>query len=260
MTSALLHMLFPYFNFAHLVGIEISFLIYKNKTFMIPLYSNDEFNSAKTTDKLPVKCIICDKTFYKLKRVIQRIKYEYLSYTSNYCSSECQGVDMYKSIKINCTNCQIEVIKQPSQLKSVKNPFCSQSCAATYNNLHKTHGTRRSKLEIWLEQKLIQLYPKLNILYCDKTAINSELDIYIPSLNIAFELNGIYHYEPIHGQNKLNQVQNNDNRKFQACLENNIELVIIDTSSLKYYKEQNCIKYLDIISKIINIKLNLANH
>lgn len=103
------------------------------------------------------------------------------------------------------------------------------------------------------------MYPSLSIEYCNKAAINGELDIYIPSLRLAFELNGIYHYEPIHGQDKLNQVQSNDHRKFQACIEHGIELVIMDTSQLKYFKEANCLKYLDIIKKIVNSKLLLAS-
>ena len=91
-------------------------------------------------------------------------------------------------------------------------------------------------------------------MFNDKQTINSELDIYIPSLKLAFELNGIYHYEPIHGQHKFNQIQNNDNRKFQACLENNIELCIIDSSGLKYNKPEKFKKYFDIIKAIINSK------
>ena len=53
-------------------------------------------------------------------------------------------------------------------------------------------------------------------------------------------------------EEKLNQIQNNDSRKFQACIEQGIELCIIDTSSLKYFKEQTAKKYLDIICDIIN--------
>jgi len=73
---------------------------------------------------------------------------------------------------------------------------------------------------------------------------------------LAFELNGIFHYEPIYGQNKLNQIQNNDNRKFQACLENNIELCIIDTSSQTYFKPKTAQKFLDIITNLINNKIS----
>ena len=78
---------------------------------------------------------------------------------------------------------------------------------------------------------------------------------YLPKLNLAFELNGIFHYEPIFGESKLDRIQNNDNRKFQACLENGIELCIIDTSSQKYFKEKSSQKYLDIITNLVDSKL-----
>ena len=136
--------------------------------------------------------------------------------------------------------------------------FCSQSCAASYNNTHKTTGTRVSKLEIYLQKNLSRIY-KFEFKFNSKEEINSELDIYIPSLKLAFELNGIFHYEPIFGQEKLAQIQNNDERKFQACLENNIELCTIDASSLKYFKEQKAKKYLDIIINIINSQIEDSN-
>ena len=106
-----------------------------------------------------------------------------------------------------------------------------------------------------MEDQLKIIYPELEILYCDKTTINSELDIYIPSLKLAFELNGIFHYEPIYGESRLNQIQNNDNRKFQACIENGIELCIIDTSQHKYVKPSTSQKYLDIIISILSDKI-----
>lgn len=142
----------------------------------------------------------------------------------------------------------------PSQIAS-EHVFCSQSCSATYHNTHKTKGIRRSKLEAWLEIQLNQLFPDLEIHYCRKDAINSELDIYFPSLKLAFELNGIFHYEPIYGQDKLSQIQNNDDRKFQACLEQGIELCILDVSKQGQFKEKTCFGYLEIICKIINLKI-----
>ena len=227
---------------------------------METLYTIEQFNEAKSTDKLPIQCTVCDKVFLKLKRVITRKKYKNSNnYIGLFCSSKCSTMHLVKKQEVQCEQCDTLFVKPLFEIKRTKHNFCSSSCACIYNNAHKTTGIRRSKLEIRLEQKLTLLYPSLEILYCDRTAIKSELDIYIPSLNLAFELNGIFHYEPIFGQGKLDQVQNNDNRKFQACLENNIELCIIDVSSLNYFKEQKCIKYLDIIANIIDTKLNLVN-
>lgn len=176
--------------------------------------------------------------------------------TKSYCSLICKirgmGGDVAKSY--TCLNCSTSVDRTPSQVRG--NTFCTLSCAAIYRNAHKTKGTRRSKLEVWLEGQLCALYPELDILYNNRNAINSELDFYIPSLKLAFELNGLFHYEPIFGESRLNQIQTNDNRKFQACIERGIELCIIDTSGQKYFKESTSKKYLDIIINLINYKLS----
>jgi len=65
-------------------------------------------------------------------------------------------------------------------------------------------------------------------------------------------LNGIFHYEPIFGINKLNQTQINDQNKFKSCIENKIDLCIIDTSFQQKFKINTSKKFLDIIANIIN--------
>ena len=169
------------------------------------------------------------------------------------CFNEYQRKDRENHIK-ECANCGKKFHKRPAEQKKTKNHFCSRSCAATYNNTHKTTGTRVSKLELFLQEELSQHY-NFDFRFNRKDAINSELDIYIPEINLAFELNGIFHYEPIYGEEKLKQTQNNDERKFQACLEKNIELCIIDTSWIKYNKIENFKKVLDIIQNIISKKV-----
>lgn len=223
---------------------------------MTPLFDIKLLDVAKSYDKFPLECEFCGKTFIKnsiqLKRALapsQLLKNINPGYS--YCSKDCRYKSRNLQQTIPCKHCNKDVTRELKDIKRVKNVFCSKSCAATYNNLHKTTGNRRSKLEIWLESQLPTLYPNLKFLFNDKQAINSELDIYIPSLKLAFELNGIYHYEPIHGNNKFEQIQNNDKRKFQACLENKIELCIIDSSNLKYNKPEKFKKYLDIINLII---------
>jgi hypothetical protein len=223
---------------------------------MKPQYTQKEFDLAKSTDRLPCQCSECNTIFYKEKRVIKRTFTKYDRNTGDFCSKRCANLAKGNSKIVMCTNCSHEFRLTNSSSKGSKsgNHFCSQSCAATYNNTHKSTGNRKSKLEKWLEIKLKILFPNIKILFNDKKTINSELDIYIPSLKLAFELNGIYHYEPIYGNEKLQQIQNNDIRKFQACLERGIELCIIDTSQQKYFKEQTSEKYLNIVINIINTR------
>ncbi len=79
-----------------------------------------------------------------------------------------------------------------------------------------------------MEKQLIIRYPNLDIKFNDVSIIGAELDIYIPSLSLAFELNGIFHYEPIYGIDNLIAVQERDKRKVQACIDNDIDLWVID--------------------------------
>jgi hypothetical protein len=156
---------------------------------------------------------------------------------------------------VQCDQCHTSFKKGLCDIKRSPHHFCSKSCAAKWNNAHKTKGTRVSKLETWLTSKLPKLYPDLEFHFNRKDAINGELDIYVPSLKLAFELNGIFHYIPVYGPEKLASMQSNDARKVQACIERGISLCVIDVSYQKYFKEQSSMKFLAIIQNIIDSKL-----
>lgn len=224
-------------------------------------YTQEEFKSATATDKLRLECYKCGKEFMKKKNQIQLVINGYVdmngkSYSgaSKFCSRACSGLSQRTRKSVQCCQCGDSFIKNPAEIKKTKNNFCSSSCSATYNNTHKTHGTRRSKLEVWLEQQITVLYPFIEFHFNRKDAINAELDIFIPSMKLAFELNGIFHYEPIYGPDKLSQIQNNDQRKHAACYEAGIEMCWIDVSSMKHFKEKGAMKYLDIIKMMIDKK------
>lgn len=227
---------------------------------MTPLYTEQEFLNAKSRQKLQLHCKNCNKTFFKTKHDIQiSINYTIIrnyKYTTDFCSNKCQRIYSEPPIFVVCEHCSKSFKKKQAEINKTKHNFCCLSCAAKYNNAHKTKGTRISKLEKWLQIQLPLKYPNLEFHFNKIDTINAELDIYIPSLSLAFELNGIFHYEPIYGQEKLDKTQNNDQRKYQACIEKNIELCIIDNSSMKNFKPIKAQKFLDIINNIINLKIS----
>lgn len=222
---------------------------------MQPLYTEKEFKEAKSRQPLRIQCLNCQCVFTKTKHHIQIAHHR--RGTNDFCSRKCrnQHYRIGHKVRLACDFCGKSFHKDISRIRTSLHHFCCQSCAAKYTNTHKTKGTRVSKLERWLQDQLPKFYPTLDFHFNRKDAINGELDIYIPSLKLAFELNGIFHYEPIYGKDKLASIQNNDNRKSQACLERGVELCIIDISSLKYFKEQKAMKFLNIVKDIINLRL-----
>lgn len=226
---------------------------------MKPLFTPPEFKGAKSRDLLPLECYVCRSVFTIQKNEIQKSLKRQAEKNPRrndlkYCSRKCSHEGKHNGKQIGCHLCGNVVYRTPRELKKTNYTFCSSSCSATYHNAHKTSGCRRSKLEKWIEKKLTEKYSSLRVDYNKTDAINAELDIYIPSLKLAFELNGIFHYEPIFGEDKLLSHKTNDERKFQACLEKHIELCIIDTSSQKRFTPCGSEKFLGIITAIIDRK------
>ena len=219
--------------------------------------SQEQFNNLKSRDLVLLECERCLKPYSLLKHHIQSFLNK--KYKIRYCSNECKNLANTKKQKYYCKQCNKELLRRPLELKKVKNFFCSHICAGKYNSKHRKSGTRRSKLEFWLEQQLTIIYPNLKFIYNDTSAIEAELDIFIPFINLAFELNGIFHYEPIFGLDKLTKTEKRDSRKMFICAKKQIELCVIDTTSLKYFKEKNAQKFLDIIVNVINKKMEFSS-
>jgi hypothetical protein len=204
-------------------------------------------------------CKICKKSCLNRQSYANHIRWNHNSkvYKKNiciYCSNEFAKC----GIKKHEVSCDLNPIKKRNCkccgeiVAGYRKMFCDRSCAATFNNTHKTHGTRRSKIEFFFEKELVKLYPGLEFVFNKKTAINSELDIYIPSLRVAFEINGIYHYRGIHGTELLKKIQNNDLLKQKTCRERKINLYTVDVSSMSTFNEKAAVLFLDKIKKIID--------
>lgn len=111
-----------------------------------------------------------------------------------------------------------------------------------------------------MERQLTDRYPSIEFLWNNRTVLDGlELDVYIPSLSIAFELNGIFHYEDVFGSDRLEHTQNKDRTKYQRCIEKKISLCVIDTTSMKYFKEAKATEFLDVVVGIIDERLAEAN-
>lgn len=190
----------------------------------------------------------CEQCGFIFKNRIKQRK----GIVQKFCSTKCMGEYNNTSVLVSCVLCEKEFKKTKNQAKKHPNHFCSRSCAATYNNKHKTKGTRVSKLELWLQSKLQEQYPSLDFHFNQKNTINSELDIYIPSLKLAFEVNGVFHYKPVFGEAKFHKIQKNDLDKQIKSKEKNINLHIINISSQKRFKETTSFVFLNTISSIIN--------
>jgi len=221
---------------------------------MIPLFTQEEFESSRSRQKLPLQCKRCGKTFFRPKNEIQTARLETRKESMDYCNQSCQAKKQFEGhqLTVSCDYCKSSFKRKVSQIRKHKHHFCSHPCAAKFHNTHKQTGTRRSKLEVWLAEKLIVLHPDLEFHFNRTDAIDAELDIFIPSLKLAFELNGVFHYEPVFGQGKLDRIQSNDERKFAACTEKGVGLCILDVSKVKYFKERTSRPFLDIIERIIS--------
>lgn len=220
---------------------------------MILNCTKKEFEKLRYTDKAPLICTYkkCSKEFFVTKKQIKKTITKKGQYVG-YCSKDCQHLDEGKLHELRCTNCGKNFVKSNNQKKRTKNDFCSSSCAATYNNKNKKHGSKRSKLEKLIEKSLKEHYPELIILANSKKIIGSELDFYIPHFDLAIEINGIFHYKPIYGEEKLKQIQKNDLEKQRKCKELGIKLYIINCSEHSYINKKTSWKYIQEVFNIID--------
>ena len=161
-------------------------------------------------------------------------KHNFIINNPNYEKTECPKCGRLigkPNFNLHVTSCRGDVncLTCGSKIVGTVKKFCNSSCSASYNNTHKTYGTRRSKFEVYCEEEIIKDFPNLTIDFNKKDTISSELDIYIPSLKLAFEINGITHYKPIYGVENLNRIQTRDKLKEEKCKELGITFIVIET-------------------------------
>lgn len=213
-------------------------------------YTIEQLELLKPKELVVLQCHYCHTPFHRTVTEVKRALNGSRSVRAKFCDRDCVNKGSLTGVWKACTHCGKQHYRQLNTISSTNKQFCSQHCSAVYNNQHKTKGTRRSKLETWLQNSITNLFPNLDISY--NTKVNGmELDIYIPSLKLAFEINGVHHYEPIHGLEKLTNIQTNDARKSQMCSLNDIQMVVIDTRQQIKFTPSSSQTYLEEIVKYL---------
>lgn len=83
-----------------------------------------------------------------------------------------------------------------------------------------------------------------------------ELDGYCESLGIAFEHNGIHHYDDIYNSNNLTKTQQRDASKVKICIDNNVSLIVIP-AIFSIIQIEELIPY--ILAECDKLKIHIPN-
>ena len=202
-------------------------------------------------EQLTLTCTICGNKFTRSKNDLPEIKCKrrhgkfmpngYNWSGKYFCSKKCHYESLKTAAVGSCGWCDQPVERYKNQAKRSLsgNIFCSRSCSASFNNTKK-RKSKRSKCEKMLFNLLSETYPTLDLVANGKSMLDGlECDVEIASLKLGIEWNGIVHYKPIYGEQKLLAIQSIDERKQSLAQEKGVRLIVIPdlVSSEKYVKE-----------------------
>ena len=182
----------------------------------------------------PHKCKTCDADVIPTPSQKWKLKNKVID--GVFCSRNCRAKSQQRRHTDNCKVCGKEVTRLMSQVrKSISgNIFCGPQCGSIWSNWQGPKFNNPSKLEIDIVAQLHKDFPKLKIKTSDNQVIGSQLDIWIPKLNLAIEINGPHHFMPLRGEvEKYLNTLKNDIRKWSAARDAGIKLYVLNSSEQK---------------------------
>lgn len=203
-----------------------------------------------------LRCFKCNDVFTRSKSELSK------SLRRNQkivCSKKCVRINQrnaslkdFKTIELICQNCHLlfnrsRIAYLNNINKNTETFFCSKKCSMTSLNRASKTSTSKSSHEVILKELIQKKYPEFDVIQNDRTVLpeNLEIDIWIPSINLAIELNGPCHFYPIYGEHRLQQTRGNDIRKVLFAQLQNINLLVVDTSSLKSKSKLSVEKFIN---------------
>jgi len=215
-------------------------------------YCSPQCQSSHRTTKVSVNCTHCNSVYFIKKNLYTETRKNY------FCSLSCYKQNKSeKKIEVECLICEKKFFKYHCKVLASPRHCCSVECAKILKRTKKDWGSNRSKLEMYVEERLKKDF-NLKFLF-NEAKIGYELDIHIPELNSAIEINGITHYKPIYGENILKKKIEIDQNKADECKKQNIELSILNVSEDKNYPYVLERRYNEI-KKLILKRIKITNY
>lgn len=195
-------------------------------------YCSHKCSSIGQEQKVKVVCPVCNKEFKRAPSWLKKVE-------APCCSRRCAQIRVESKKWGNKRQRQLTLLtvhaqrkpKPPRLCAVCKTPthnskFCSGTCRNALNNQKLNGNTSISEKR--LAQLLSDRFPLLEVVRNDRHMLSGlELDFYFPSLRIAIEWNGPYHYRPIRGDAVLAKIQTKDSNKKALCEKLGIELIVV---------------------------------
>ncbi len=124
---------------------------------------------------------------------------------------------------------------------------------------HKTQNQIESYLKHWLKDTGHEITSDDRKTHGLRFTNNRgmEADIFVPDLKLVIEYQGIHHYEPIHGEERLKRQQTNDQEKREAFQKEGYVLIEIPYSEWQLGDSEQALREL-ILNKLKAYPRNLT--